>query len=240
MSGFRNCPSITKFAVGMVITCDRSLLTVVRTYSNEAAVAATPVCLETRTLTSSDIEGCTLDLSSIWVGRKYRDRHQHNVTAEVLMTDAALVCFADQTIMRRTWSRANFLDQYEPLPLEEKQTVQPWTPKPGEKCWCGTDEDEFEFTPLYVGPIDSYGHAAHVPNEIQGRIVQNKKLHAPLPPEPPVKVGDRVLIARGAEEKKIAGTVAHVYPDRKEFHLAGWGVFCWDGLTITHLVPAPK
>jgi len=131
MQGFKNCPSVTEFAVGMrahmeskggkwfrVVFVDESGCALTR-YEEEDISDCVSCPLHPK-----DIEYLTLDLASMWVGREYENAA--GKTAKVLLSDEKYVAFSfNRTVLRRVWSRASFLSTWTPLPLTSPAEPQP-------------------------------------------------------------------------------------------------------------------
>jgi hypothetical protein len=64
----------------------------------------------------------------------------------------------------------------------------------------------------------------------------------PLPPEPPVKVGNFYMLTRNSDGQVFVGRVREVYSEKQEFFLDYIGMFSWDdpNVTITRLVPEQR
>jgi hypothetical protein len=251
MQGFRNAPSITEFAVGMrVRRCSEKYVgewfTVAIVMPNHPSDA--PVDF-------GGVQKCghvgsfDLDLDSVWVGRKY---HRPDCFPEI---DWTVSCVGNGYVgvvhgdTGGCWPMDQFRKTFAPLPLDSAEAPanvakEEWKPEEGEEClWVDVEatggkttrviflyHDEKEG--LWVcRVIGEHGDLSY--EGIPGCLLR------PIPSEPPVKVGDIVLLTRDPDEPKIAGTVTEVFPEKHEFYVVNWGMFSWDDsrVTITKLVP---
>ena len=123
--GFLNAPTVTAFAVGMVVcrSGGQSLGKVVETDERGAYFRRDADIVYSVT---DSIPRLRLDLAPerMWVGREYRSKCNHLMPAMILappeFTDQGRVYFEghDDGVCR--WSVKDFLSFYEPLPLPER------------------------------------------------------------------------------------------------------------------------
>jgi hypothetical protein len=180
--GFKNCPSVAEFRVGMrvrevaerytggwftvaIVLCDGSPV-------DEFGKKYPWPCYRK----ISDFE---LDLDSIWVGREYRRKDSPTIPVSVRAVSESHIGFCEGYYdeVSSCWTRDEFLYNYESVPL---------------------------------------------------------------PPEPPVKVGD-VVCVKTAGGKEYIGRVLSVEPEGRHFVIregGGQRGLVWgDGSIITRLVP---
>ncbi len=280
--GFKNAPQIDYWADGMEFTWADWKWRVVHV-SPDGAAACVRVSREPESDESSclvwgiqrfnqyeDRTDTTLDLSSIWVGREYRNEiGQHSRVVCVSDTHIGIL-FLGHT--QQLWTRGNFVaSSWKPLPLEPPATLespvqgdvdpdprthqqtQPeptWVPEVGTECECTEPPDlmkqkPFPVIPRCVGKIWSWvGHSDHgVGDEnVNGLIVTTKSLR-PLPPEPPVKVGDEIRVTRKHGPPDY-GKVSGVWPDKLEYAIQRGDEperrYFWTAGGITHLRPVEQ
>lgn len=131
-------------------------------------------------------------------------------------------------------------------PHDDKSEVgvakEEWKPKAGEECMYPDEGDLVRVKVLHVQDfkLDRVsGTDAWITDYHEISRLVGAGCLRPIPSEPPVKVGDIVLLTRDPDEPTIAGTVTETYPEKHEFYVANWGMFNWDDsrVTITKLVP---
>lgn len=123
MAGFRNAQSVTKFAVGMAFSWKGKLCTVLETLSDDTAAVREYMNSRLEWVGTSILHECTLDLDSVWVGRKYKGRPGTNWGEDkigVLSVACGYVGFDDRAFTD-CWTLADFHKVFEPLPLESSE-----------------------------------------------------------------------------------------------------------------------
>jgi hypothetical protein len=196
--GFRNAPSITEFAVGMDFVFNGDKYHVVHVDYNGC------YCIRfgdgVTGLSTHCVSGCTLDLNSIWIGRKYQRKTLADNVATVLMVNDEYVAFTNG-VVKCCWERHGFLSAWEPQPLPTTPHTcgecaevacasvakEAWKPKSGEKC-----QRELSGKGLQdVIVIATNGSQSWIvpewkseDSEYRGFIVCNRELR-PIPSKPP-------------------------------------------------------
>ncbi len=267
--GFKNCPSITEFKVGMrfrehdngdwwtVGFVDRGTA-VCLPHHNEKDLTYRNI---SASFPQQNIPGYTLDLDSIWKHRQYeRDDGCIEIAKHL-----EVVCLSEKYIGflwgtdgsgLEIWPRERFLRVCKPIEpmgacmgLAESQPVadpapstveapQAWKPEAGERCLSQCDRTEC----WYIGRSPTNGSVAVI--QLVGQDVflrcSMDNLH-PLPPDPPVKVGEIIEMTNGDWWKlaKVTGVSADGFDFCTEFGCPESTKF--RDVTITHYVPAaPK
>jgi hypothetical protein len=239
MNGFKNARSVTDFAVGMRICYQGNWQ--IALYIDKRGFARTRMDPDDGgiyAIAPEHIPHCTLDLDCIWVGREY-----YSPTAKcrvIMANDEWVVCDIDtgmHLLEARTW----FLRRWRPVPLDPPSVAQApaetWKPEVGKDCQRRDDDAWVNTTVIWV--MDSpplawvCDHASH-------RLVDWLSLR-PLPPDPPVKVGDWVLVERKTNQWQVGKVFA---ADSETATILSSDVLLEDkirydeeGIKFTHLVP---
>ena len=134
--GFKNAPSVTKYAVGqrfkfanenvqMVVSAGSGHWTVLAVVGDRAVCTTHDDVLNW--FSECDMEALELDLTSIWVGREYAYNNGGDVV-EIVAVDDTSVWYCRIEAKEHAWkiSRDCLRSQYTPLPLEP-----PWKPEVG-------------------------------------------------------------------------------------------------------------
>lgn len=124
----------------------------------------------------------------------------------------------------------------------EKVEPEPWKPKAGEECWQRFSDNDGR--KVFVRGL--YGSWAWVATDQDpGRrgVLLNRGDLRPLPPKPPVEIGDVVHVICKRNYERY-GLVCLIDPDNCTFQLFPNStqdpVFDWRKVTITKLVPEAK
>jgi hypothetical protein len=146
--GFKNAPEITHYAVGMRVKYrSRQWFTVVHVFLTGTAEIIRDDDTAENLLHRRCLPNYTLDLDSIWVGRRYRSKYDE--TATVLMVDSKYVAF-DKVTDRWCWPIDDFKMVFKPLPLSKPDepevacvgvAKEACGPVPGRECCCGCEKN---------------------------------------------------------------------------------------------------
>jgi len=171
-----------------------------------------------------NIEHCTLDLASVWEGRKYTLKGGDTGDCDVILfVGGDIVAFgALDRAWNHVWDRRAFLDRYEPVPLEPPakaaEAKPAWKPEVGKECLYNQlgysvrrvfvraiDEDnawvrDASREPASRGFIASLEDNAWVRDASRepasrGFIASLYELSPLSAPEPPVHVGEDVKVS---------------------------------------------
>lgn len=148
--GFKNAPEITHYAVGMRVKYrSRQWFTVVHVFLTGTAEIIEDDDTTGKLLHRRFLPNYTLDLDSIWVGRRYRRKSRLRQTVTVLMVDDKYVSFTDG-VCKYCWCREAFGNELEPLPLSKPDepevacvgvAKEACGPVPGRECCCGCEKN---------------------------------------------------------------------------------------------------
>lgn len=128
MTGFKNVPSVTAFAVGMEFW-DRAgrKCRVLHVTSYGGAYGIRLADESVWGEPASEISHCTLDLDSIWVGREYRNKAGGPFAFVRMVSDSGVAWTTGMGKMKLCAFREEFLDRYEPFSF-------------GDECACVVGE----------------------------------------------------------------------------------------------------
>lgn len=233
MIGFKNAPNVTEFKRGMEFTEEDQLWHVVIVY-DIGAVCLRAGSLETRVYNKACFPDSTVNLDSIWEGKRYVRVVDGGVFTVVEPGSEYIVVVAQHGIGHSTFTRDYFLKNFTPIDPEpgqvtyDRKAVSAGSKKrdalfahleglPAEDALyvvvTAKDADDYCTKEVhFVGPTERTRRlGALVREELKEQIAAATK---GMPePEPPVKVGDVVQVetARGC----IYGQVTYV--DRDSF-----------------------
>lgn len=265
--GFKNAPQITHWAVGMEFRWMNASYRVIHTIENGQTALA--VLLSCDSTDDHPYPGCQmfgryedrgtsiLDLSVPWVGRQYRFKG-------IPYSDVVVLCVTGDQIgfgtiddepgdgFTHVWVCWAFLARYAPVPLESEAPCvgvakhkpiepQPWTPVARCSCEMGIGGEWSRCDVVHVLPNNTgISGLAWVTCMGSHRIMDYPLSLRPLPPEPPVEVGDYVAV-QTPYGKEYIGKVISVEPEDRHFIISdgdGQRGFVWDdGRKITKLIP---
>jgi hypothetical protein len=129
--GFRNAPSIDKYAVGMRFHWEGfngKWWTVYHVGHNNGAYCVSDEGIA-EVFGESIFEKAALDLESVWIGREYTDKLRNDVAAVILSIGPDCVGYDTGDHEDHCHLRKCFLDHYVPIPLPP---VPPLSPCPVE------------------------------------------------------------------------------------------------------------
>ncbi len=229
--GFKNAPSATAFKRGMRVSReDNDYHIVYVTHDGDA------VCDCGSILRPDYVPDCVLDLDPIWEGRDYYGDHESD-SCRVEMANDDLVAYQTVNGTRTVVARPDFLQYWKPLPLDPPAEAEPapaWVPEVGKEC-IYRDSAGVEWKAVARAIYSKFAWITRSPDS-RG-FITNLCYLGPLPPEPPVKVGEYV-IATDRSGLEHVGRVSAIDCSKREFQLFYVGAwFGWDNVTITHLRP---
>lgn len=257
MAGFKNAPGITEFERGMVFTVG----------GRKSRVEWVDVDGQAHCSSVPDIDGVghvkmlwalpilDLDLGSIWEGREYRYKGDTNTPVTVLaISDTHIGYKAGEWKCCRCIK--SFRTDYEPIPLPQFDEAahpdpecacvgvaeKPWMPKIGDKvAWPVAGERVFVVRAIFRDDGGTLRATIESNRAVINPVISDLR---PLPPEPPVKMGDYVLLTAHGYER--VGKVNYVDNLQHLFRLdppvTNDAPYDWDNksITITKLTPATK
>lgn len=247
--GFKNCPSVAAFAVGMRVrehndkyTGDWFTVAIVQKDGSAISDCATKYPWSSQ----RSIGDFELDLSSVWVGREAKSRNSNRKVKILCLTGEFLGCSVRNRPESFVITLTDFLAGYDLLPLNsacgaldlKPSEPESWKPEVGKECWwVDPDGDVPNITVVPIG-MDCGEWVCRSKPFTYIRVAETFLHH--IPPEPTVKVGDNVHIARDGDV--YVGRVGEVHSDSCMFKLIGYPDMWFDwtavSTTITKLVPA--
>lgn len=246
MSGFKNAPAVSAFKMGMEVNYVGTRLTVAWVdAAGQAHCAAMSGCECVLSPRENGMGQATLDLSSIWLGRKYKGRFSGLIHTVVALGPYYVGTTSHNETHKHMYTREAFRKLFDPLSLEPEQPVsEPWKPEAGTKCLrVLVDGTAQEVVPRSVMAHQSWVVPAYKlgDDEYDGFIVKTVSLH-PLPPAPPVQVGDVVMTTWKKGGERLYGRVEEVRAENHSFDLRFNDLsnvvhIDWQSVTITKLVP---
>lgn len=225
MTGFKNAKHITSYAVGMRVKYGSLPWETVVHVKLDGSADTVGGAGASGLLLKEWLPDCTLDLDSVWVGRKYRLKENHTQTCAVLMANADIVCFeitsTNLQCLLLVAKRDNFLYYREPIPLDLTEAPasvakEEWKPKAGDECMYPDDGYLVRVKVLHVQDLKLdrvSGPDAWITDYHEISRLVGAGCLRPIPPEPPVKPGD-VLHVDFSDGQFLIGMATCVEPHR--------------------------
>jgi len=200
-----------------------------------------------------NIEHCTLDLASVWEGRKYTLKGGSTGDCGVIrLVGGDIVAFeALDRAWNHVWDRHAFLERYEPValdpPAETAEAKPAWKPEVGKDCLY--NQLGYSVLRVFVRAIDednAWVRDASREPASRGFIASLYELSPLSAPEPPVHVGEDVKVSL-SRTQAYYGVVVEVckwptftikWATGRDGHMIN--LTFGPGVTITKLVAAPQ
>ncbi len=196
-TGFQNARGVTAFAVGMRI-CWCGIWYIVRFVHPNGAGLVTfePDHVSSRVIRVTEIPNCILDLDSVWVERKCKGRVTKR-ECEIVLVSSEWIGFTGTDGQEGLCPRGHWDESYNPLPLPTVPDTGTgeWKPEAGKECFHDEGDKNIPDTKVIpVGPdpeIRGNWVCSFREESGQRRFYSYMSAYLnPLPPEPPVQVGD--------------------------------------------------
>lgn len=233
MPGFKNAPHIDYYAVGMRVSTSK----IVHVCDGGAALCSNGVWLY-----KHDRRTMTLDLDSIWVGRKYTGLYgvtRKNEFTVIVIGNGLIILRPRFGIGIRAEREDDLRATYRPIDLNsEDSQPEPWKPEVGKECmWLDN-----RVTVLGLHKGDAWVCRDALAN---GKptfcLPQDRLSPLPSPPEPEFKVGDYVEVRYKDGRVKDVGTIDRMWSNDNGmwwFKLEGGDCDrAFENWIVTRLVP---